>query len=109
MGGYDAIRGFIQNRAQGMYNLYGNFEFRPTLGMVHAKKILGTVVFQGNVFVDAGRIQPYEGSPLALLSTGLGLRVHFTRFSGAILRFDVARSLFPWETWDWNFSIGQFF
>jgi hypothetical protein len=44
-----------------------------------------------------------------LWSAGLGFRANFLHFAGAIIRFDLARTVHPDEGLGLSFGVGQFF
>jgi outer membrane protein assembly factor BamA len=115
LGGYDTVRGFNTYRFIGSYYVSTNIEYRPLLAVDRFSFFdLDQIALQGCVFVDAGYIwstpnSPQGGSSLGMLSAGVGLRINFVRFAGAIIRMDLARTVTPDEGFGFSFGVGQFF
>ncbi len=116
LGGFDTVRGFSTNRVLGPYYLSNNLEYRPYLTRFYVP-LIGEIVTQGCVFQDSGLMwnsfdlaqTSRTNSRLFLLSEGIGLRLNFLRFAGAIVRIDVARTITPDEGVGLSFGVGQFF
>jgi outer membrane protein assembly factor BamA len=116
LGGFDTVRGFSGMRAVGRYYVANNLEYRPYLTRIHPP-LIGEVVVQGDVFQDFGMMWNSSdlsqgrrvNSELTLLSEGVGIRLNFMRFAGAVGRLDVARTITPNEGWGVSLGVGQFF
>ena len=110
LGGFDSVRGFSAFRSLGLYSGYGNLEYRPLLFHLRMSFLdIDHLIVQGNVFTDAGVISAGSSESQALWSTGLGLRVHLVKYAGALLRMDLARTLFPSEGYGLSVGVQQFF
>jgi len=116
VGGYYNLRGYIDSREVGPYNMYSSVEYRPLLMTTHLW-IADLLVIQGCLFTDAGSAwgdttltgESANLHPNILWSAGLGLRFNFLHFAGAILRLDAARTINPDEGFGISFGVGQFF
>jgi outer membrane protein assembly factor BamA len=93
-------------------------EYRPYLWSDRFSFLgVDQIALQGCLFIDMGVLvndsaavhSELKNRSLGLLSAGLGLRLNFVRFAGAILRFDFARTISPDEGFGFSFGIGQFF
>ena len=118
VGGYANVRGYPDLREVGRRIAYTNIEYRPFL-FSHRWDFLGLdlMAVQGCLFSDFGAA--WDDPTLTreeaardfrpLWSVGSGLRINMVKFAGAILRFDLARTIKPDEGMDFSFGIGQFF
>jgi hypothetical protein len=118
LGGYDTARGFNSYRFLGSYLFNSTVEYRPYLWSDRFSFLgVDQIALQGCLFIDMGVLvndsaavhSELKNRSLGLLSAGLGLRLNFVRFAGAILRFDFARTISPDEGFGFSFGIGQFF
>ena len=118
VGGYYNVRGYVDLREFGRDVAFANFEWRPYLFRHRYDFLdLDLMVVQGCIFSDIGSAwgdSSLTGESAAsvqkiLWSAGAGLRIHWVRFAGAILRLDWAQTLSPNEGVGFSFGIGQFF
>jgi hypothetical protein len=116
VGGFSSVRGFSDNRQVGPRAASFNIEYRPYLFNLHFP-LIEKVVFQGCLFSDLGSAwgdntltgESNLNTPNILWSGGFGLRLNFLHFAGAIVRFDMARTIRPDEGLGFSFGVGQFF
>jgi len=108
LGSVSEVRGvedaFHRNRAQ----LVGNLELRQAL------RIAERWALQGALFTDAAWFEPFDArgvpqSPLQACSAGAGVRLIPTLLAEVVLRIDVARLLWPKDSWFWQLAFNQFF
>jgi len=118
VGGYTNVRGYIDNRQLGLYSTFANLEYRPKLFSTDIGLFdLGEAILQGCVFTDAGSAWGDSGltgeaqnlQASFIWSAGVGIRLNFLHFAGAIMRLDVARTISPDEGSGFSFGVGQFF
>ena len=124
VGGYLNLRGYSDSRQVGPYTALGNIEYRPFIYKHRFGRILDADLFdvdlvalQACIFSDFGSAwgdSTLTGDPgtqelNVLWSAGVGFRVNFLHYAGAILRLDLARTIRPDEGWGLSFGVGQFF
>jgi outer membrane protein assembly factor BamA len=116
LGGFDSTRGFSTYRAIGQMYVANSLEYRPYLTRFSIY-FIDQIVVQGCLFQDFGVMwnsSDYQtsnrlNSRLVLLSEGIGIRLNFLKFAGAIGRLDLAKTITPNEGWGFSFGVGQFF
>jgi outer membrane protein assembly factor BamA len=108
LGGFDTVRGFSTNRAVGLKYVNWSLEYRPLLFTTRLP-LLDLAALQACFFTDGGIMQDHYGERRSLTSAGIGLRTNLAALVGAIVRFDLAKTITPSEGYGFSFALGQFF
>ena len=105
LGGFDKIRGFVDNRFSGKHFWLSNSEYRE---MLWEKS---WAVIQGVFFVDvaSGQKRFKELTTISGASTGLGIRVIVPKIYRFVARLDYAQAIKSKDDVKISFGVQQFF